>query len=170
MSRRVSKSLAHLPSLLGVFARKNFPANRWPRFMPDDWILKQIAFPNPAAFRPRATDQAEIRHVCKMAGIDPVAYVGLPPEVEVVKALPNGPPKVATREIKRYERKKKIAENMAQMPERIAKWKEVSPGCHLSRIVGSLGVITANVFISTPSVTLQEKRKLKEAAKPEMPF
>jgi hypothetical protein len=77
--------------------------------MPNNWLLKQIAFPPPKSyFHPYETVmgeqadpliskrlQEEIRKVCIMAGLDPVATVGLPeispkPRVEYIPKMPKG--------------------------------------------------------------------------------
>ncbi|KND04918.1 uncharacterized protein SPPG_00609 [Spizellomyces punctatus DAOM BR117] len=126
---------------------------RFPSRMPTDHILKQIAFPPPpAAFRetisldgsvrpPRIgiREQGRIRKACRMAGLDSVANLGLPAEVGGIFKAKAVQPKGTKKELEQYNREKKIAENMAKMPERIAAWKE-------------------------------ERRKAKEAAKPELPF
>ncbi|KAJ3190288.1 hypothetical protein HDU85_000583 [Gaertneriomyces sp. JEL0708] len=83
-----------------------------------------------------------------MADLDPSAVVGLPDAADrmataktaaIAKPAVRLQPKGSKKEVDRYNREKKIAENMSKMPERIAAWKE-------------------------------ERRKAKEAAKPEMPF
>ena len=67
---------------------------RIPKKMPNNWILKQIAFPPPKEdffsrtgrlgklLPPRISleEQQQIRLTCKLAGIDPVKVVGLPAE------------------------------------------------------------------------------------------
>ncbi|KAI9205366.1 uncharacterized protein BJ171DRAFT_441565 [Polychytrium aggregatum] len=125
-------------------------AVRFPKKMPTNWVLKQIALPPPAdkfhptTFfdgRPRPPkislkQQERIREACWMAGLDPVKTVGLP-EVSEEKTvqLPRG----SQHEVDRYERQKKIRENMSGMADRIATWRK-------------------------------ERRAAKQASKPEQPF
>ncbi|TPX58701.1 hypothetical protein PhCBS80983_g02926 [Powellomyces hirtus] len=109
---------------------------KFPSRMPTAHILKQIAFPPPpTAFQPTVLldgsvrapqisirDQGRIRKACRMAGLDAAVAVGLPfEEVKFKKAVQ---PKGNIKEIKLYEKEKKIAESMARMDERIAAWKE----------------------------------------------
>ncbi|KAI9102707.1 hypothetical protein DFS34DRAFT_610210 [Phlyctochytrium arcticum] len=124
---------------------------RFPSRMPTDYILKQIAFPPPAAAlrpitaldgtvrQPRISgrDQWRIHKACRMAGLDAVEVVGLQPEV--ANTVKYTMPKGYNREIEKYTREKKIETNMADMPKRVETWKE-------------------------------ERRKTKAAAKPLLPF
>ncbi|KAJ3332745.1 hypothetical protein HDU76_013230 [Blyttiomyces sp. JEL0837] len=66
-----------------------------PKEMPNDWVLKQIAFPpHPSEFQPTRTadglirppkisyrNQERIRKACLLAGLDPIKTVGLPEPV-----------------------------------------------------------------------------------------
>ena len=89
----------------------------FPKRMPTNSILKLITFPPPPTqFKPTFTpdnirkapaislrNQARIRKTCKMAGLDPVTVVGLPPEPEkkpLRVKLPMGSKKIITQ----YER------------------------------------------------------------------
>ncbi|KAJ3217159.1 hypothetical protein HDU67_008379 [Dinochytrium kinnereticum] len=126
-----------------------------PKRMPTDWVLKQIAFPPPpssfAPFRtldgemrsPRISqrNQARIRKACLLAGLDPVKVVGLPPADIAAEAKKSvyKMPKGSKKEMQKFEREKKIAENMSRMDDKIAAWKE-------------------------------ERRKARDAKKPDMPF
>ncbi|KAJ3080743.1 hypothetical protein HK102_002847 [Quaeritorhiza haematococci] len=121
----------------------------FPKQFPNAWVLKQIAFPPPKAyFQPQSNidgqprpprisgrNQERIREVCLIAGIDPVKVVGLPEtpvtvgaaenvkgdeKVDAMESLPRGSKRV----LDKYEREKKIEDNMAKMQERIAKWRE----------------------------------------------
>ncbi|KAL2918303.1 hypothetical protein HK105_202230 [Polyrhizophydium stewartii] len=110
---------------------------RVPKTMPTDWVLKHIAFPPPKAhflpsvlpsgrtMPPRISlaDQERIRLACKLAGIDAERVVGLPAEQPVDVSAKSLYPKRSS-ELEKFIREKKIAENMAKMPERIAAWKE----------------------------------------------
>ncbi|KAJ3022131.1 hypothetical protein HKX48_006960 [Thoreauomyces humboldtii] len=124
---------------------------KFPSRMPTAYVLRHLAFPPPpshyqpsvqldGSVRPPQVsfrDQGRIRKACRMADIDPIAVLGLPEEVATHKKAVQ--PRGNKREVKLYEKEKKIEESMARMDERIASWKE-------------------------------ERRKAKEAAKPEMPF
>ncbi|KAJ3155264.1 hypothetical protein HDU86_004354 [Geranomyces michiganensis] len=124
---------------------------KFPSRMPTAYILKQIAFPPPpSAFQPSVLldgsirppqisirDQGRIRKACRMAGLDALATVGVPAEQITYKKAAQ--PKGSAKEVKAYQKEKKIAESMARMDERIALWKE-------------------------------ERRKVKDAARPEVPF
>ncbi|KAI8585737.1 hypothetical protein BDZ88DRAFT_502034 [Geranomyces variabilis] len=110
---------------------------KFPSRMPTAYILKQIAHPPPpAAFQPQllldgstrppqisVRDQGRIRKACRMAGIDSLAAVGVPAE-EIAYLKKPAQPKGNVKEIKAYQKEKKIAESMARMDERIAAWKE----------------------------------------------
>ncbi|KAH6583325.1 hypothetical protein BASA60_001507 [Batrachochytrium salamandrivorans] len=120
--------------------------------MPDNWVLKQIAFPPPKWYfvpkieangrvlPPRISlpDQARIRLVCKLAGINAENVVGLPAE-SMESTNPSSLYPKSDRALEKLVRQKKIEENMAKMPARIAAWRE-------------------------------EKRKTRASAKPDMPF
>ncbi|KAJ3286635.1 hypothetical protein HK104_008930 [Borealophlyctis nickersoniae] len=109
---------------------------KFPKRMPTNWVLKQISFPPPKSwFEPSVTldgrtrppkisggNQHRIREACLMAGLPPEETVGLPPFQfeEKIDPVPRGSHRV----VEKYEREKKIAENMATMPERIAAWRE----------------------------------------------
>eukprot|EP00842_Homolaphlyctis_polyrhiza_P005108 jgi/Hompol1/5599/HPOL_004569-RA len=105
--------------------------------MPTNWVLKQIAFPPPPShFKPSVTSsgrtlppritfgqQERIRFACKLAGIDAERVVGLPPATEVAVS-PLSFYSKNDGAVEKFIKSKKIAENMAKMPERIASWKE----------------------------------------------
>ncbi|KAJ3384784.1 hypothetical protein HDU92_003423 [Lobulomyces angularis] len=116
-----------------------------PKTMPNNWVLKQIAFPSPEAnFKPFQTidegvftepriswrNQERIRRGCMLAGIDP-KEVGLkdkrrPDEKYVNKMLKfSGDVKKETENlVAKIDRREKIEENMIKMEERIQKWRE----------------------------------------------
>ncbi|KAH6595444.1 hypothetical protein BASA61_003804 [Batrachochytrium salamandrivorans] len=88
---------------------------RIPKTMPDNWVLKQIAFPPPK--------MARIRLVCKLAGINAENVVGLPAE-SMESTNPSSLYPKSDRALEKLVRQKKIEENMAKMPARIAAWRE----------------------------------------------
>ncbi|KAJ3094763.1 hypothetical protein HDU97_007623 [Phlyctochytrium planicorne] len=89
-------------------------------------------------------NQARIRKACLLAGLDAKGIVGLPDPVRKGKNVEASDasktdggkgkgkgrdaqakmPKGSKKEIAKFERKKKIEENMAKMDERIAAWRE----------------------------------------------
>ncbi|KAJ3339362.1 hypothetical protein HDU93_008367 [Gonapodya sp. JEL0774] len=108
-----------------------------PRRFPTDWVFQQASYRHPASdfkptlvngvwWKPRVSlrNQARIRKVALLCGLDPVKDVGLPEkevrEVKVFAKLPEG-----KNEMKKYERQKRQQELLQKMPEMIATWKRV---------------------------------------------
>lgn len=107
--------------------------------LPSSWILKQITYPPPQSYFLCRTDhfgnnlpplitlsqQEEIRLVCTMMGIDAEKAVGLPAlaikeEREASTALTN----TEKRMIETYDRQVRIEDNMADMKDKIAAYRQ----------------------------------------------
>jgi hypothetical protein len=107
---------------------------KFPKAMPSNWVLKQIAFPplkehfknseiNGEIRAPKISyrDQWRIRLACRAADI-PEESVGLPP-LPAAELKRHYTIKGSQRPVEQDKRAAKIQENMAHMTKRIATWK-----------------------------------------------